>query len=238
MINIVDCAAKISRQHTRYYIEKAGRKLQVPGTTTIIDVMEKPGLKIWANELGLQGIKLNQYVDVLAQAGTLGHYLGIQEMLGYNINTPEVREILSQYSADIIDLATNSALKFLDWVKTTGFEPIFTEKQLLSTKHEYGGTIDLYGKLTKRNNKLVLADLKTGKGIYDNMFTQVAGGYGILMTENNYPYDDVIIVRIGRNANEGNTAEEKSCLCCKLHEELFLFCRKIYDLNAKIRKIK
>jgi hypothetical protein len=220
-------AAKVARGHT-VYKNSAGKR--VPGVTTITGVMEKGALKYWANQLGLQGIKIREYVDALAQAGTLAHAMIQWHLEGRDRDS----EVMNQYSKDTIDLAETSALKFMYWQEQVGYEPIFTEKQLVSDVHDYGGTIDGYGVCTKHKDIRIMLDIKTAKAIYDDMYTQVAGGYGLLMQEHKIVYDHVVIVRVGRSAEEGTEAEAKRCPCPDLHEKRFLVCRELYELNKDI----
>jgi hypothetical protein len=225
MLELNAMAAKKAKAHT-VYKNMAGKR--VPGVTTITGVMDKPALVKWANELGLQGINLT-YVDELATVGTLSHYL-IQCHL-------EKREPdLGDYTPNQISLAENGLVKFLYWQEDVGYEPIWCEKPLVSEKYQYGGTIDGYGVCRKRNGSPILLDIKTAKAIYDDHFTQVAGGYGLLLKEHNYPYEKTVIVRVGRNADEGERPEEKPCTCPALHEERFLVCRTLYEINRQIRQ--
>lgn len=225
-MTVVESSARKARQHT-VYKNMDGKR--VPGVTTITGVMDKPALVRWANQLGLQGIDSTKYVDDLAAIGTLAHYLIQCHLTGEKPDT-------SDYSANQIDMAENGLLRFMAWQDETGYVAEWCEKQFVSEIYQYGGTIDSYGTLTKRGNRKALVDIKTAKAIYDDMFTQVAGGYALLLSESEYLVDDVIIVRVGRTAEEGDRAEEKVCPCPDLHEQRFLTCRKLYDLNNQIRK--
>lgn len=219
-------AARKSRQHTQYRLADGTR---VPGVTTITGVMDKPALVPWANRLGLQGIQVREYVDELATVGTLAHYL-IQCHL--TNETPDTGD----YSKNQIDLAENGLVKWLYWQEATGYEPIVCEQALVSETHRYGGTVDSYGILTKRGGVKALVDIKTAKAIYDDMFTQVAGGYALLLREHGYDVAQSMIVRVGRNAEEGEHPEEKVCTSPELHVERFLTCRRLYDVNQRIKK--
>jgi hypothetical protein len=228
--DIVKSAAKKARPHT-IYKTKSGKR--VPGVTTITGVMDKPALVYWANNLGIEGIKVRDYVDALADAGTLAHAMVQWHLQGVEPN----QDILNQYSKDTIDLAETSAIKFFYWQESVGYEPILVEEQMVSEKHEYGGTIDGLGVCKKvRGEPRILLDLKTSKAIYDDMFTQVAGGYGIMARENGHDFEYAVIVRIGRSLEEGSEAEARRCPCQELHEQRFLTCRELYRLNNEISK--
>jgi len=55
-----------------------------PSVTKLIDQLDKPALTKWANKLGLQGIKLDDYKSEKKQDGTDRH-LEIQTFLKYGI---------------------------------------------------------------------------------------------------------------------------------------------------------
>ena len=52
-----------NRAHTIYKNEEGKR---LPGVTTIVGLLDKPQLRVWANRIGLDGIDLNSYMDDLA----------------------------------------------------------------------------------------------------------------------------------------------------------------------------
>lgn len=216
-------AASRSKQHT-VYKNKAGQR--VPGTTTITAVMDKPALVLWANKLGLAGIDSTKYVDELATIGILAHYM-------IECHCKNIIPDLNDYSQNQISLANNSFKKWVDWQKTTGFIPVHNELQLVSEKYQFGGTIDIIGII---KGKVYLIDIKTCKGIYGEQKTQVAGGYNILGIENYYNIDHVVIIRVGRNDDEGFEQINISTDECLLHQKRFLICRELYEINKQIGK--
>jgi hypothetical protein len=218
-------AAKKAKTHTIY---KTISGMRVPGVTTITGVMDKPALKFWANGLGLKGIEVKSYVDELALIGTLAHYM-------IECHCKKEEPDLDDYSKNQIDLAENSAVKFIQWQDNVDFVPEHNELKLVSEKHLFGGTVDIIGKIKDRN---VLVDIKTCKGIYPEHKTQVAGGYGILVYENCYTIDDVIIIRVGRNADEGFEQVNISPTEVELHQKRFLICRDLYEVNKEINRFK
>lgn len=219
---VVEHAARKARQHTVYKLADGTR---VPGVTTITGVMDKPALVRWANNLGLQGIKSDAYVDVLADIGTLAHD-GIHCHL---MNKPWVTD---DYSKSDIGMAETCVIKWHYWADQHKIEVIASEWALVSEQHRYGGTCDIYCML---DGKAALIDLKTGKSIYDEYFTQVAA-YVLLLREHKQTVDEAYIVRVGRNDEEGTQPEVKLCTNIDLHIERFLTCRKLYDLNQRIKK--
>lgn len=207
------------KQHTVYKVE--GKR--VPGTTTIIGILEKPFLKVWANQIGLQGIELNKYVDKLAQIGTLAHLMIECHCLGADLD-------LNAYSAEQISLAENAYISFLEWERDKEVQYIGNEMVLTSPSLLYGGTIDIYCKV---NGVLTLADIKTAKAVYPEMFVQLAA-YKHLLEENGYPVHDTRILRVGRDESEGFEDCHKPDLMA--HWELFKCLRQAYELQKKINR--
>lgn len=177
-----------------------------------------------ANKLGLEGISVRDYVDVLSRAGTCAHYMCECFLRG---EKPD----LCSYSANEIELATMSFNKFQDWFIKEKPVIIASEADYISEALQYGGRIDLYAML---HDKRTLIDIKTSKGVYDDHFTQVAGGYRTLLIENDKPVDIVIILRLGRNEIEGFDVNEATPEQIILHEKRFALCREMYDINKKL----
>lgn len=229
MIAIEKNSANKSKQHT-IYKNKDGVRL--PGVTTIIGVMEKPALVPWANKLGLAGIEVSKYVDDLATIGTLAHYL-IQCHILSKINNQEVKPDLSDYTPNQVSSAENCFIKFLDWESKNTVEYFNSEMVLVSETYQFGGTIDVFAKV---NGKFTILDIKTCKGIYGEHFTQVAGGYNILLTDNNYNVEDIRIIRVGRTEEEGTEAEDKQIPMVQTHVKRFHICRELYNINKELNR--
>ena len=98
-------ANKKSRAHIRYELPDGTK---VPGVTTVLGVLNKPALIIWANRLGLQGIDSSKYRDEMADIGTLAHQMIVDYFKGEKTNTDE-------YSKSQIDAAENCLLSFWEW---------------------------------------------------------------------------------------------------------------------------
>ena len=77
-------SGKRVKAHVTYY-NKEGKRL--PGTTTILGILNKPLLVNWANNLGLQGINVRDYVDDKADIGTLVHDMMFCDLKGTKVDT-------------------------------------------------------------------------------------------------------------------------------------------------------
>jgi len=207
-----------SKAHQRY---KLANGENVPGVTTITGQLNKPALIIWANKLGLLGIDSTKFRDDKADIGTLAHEMILAHL---SKREPETED----YSKNQIDAAENVFLSYLEWEKGHKLQPILTERQLISEPFKYGGTLDFFGKI---DGILEVIDFKTGSGIYDEMWFQVAA-YGKLI-----PCDipeRYRILNIPRTEDESFREEVKTDL--SLHFEGFLKLLDFYYINKHIKK--
>ena len=194
----------------------------VPSVTTIIRLLNKPQLIEWAWKQGINGYDIHKIKDKTADAGSLAHQMILDFLKLQRTDTKE-------YSQDIIDLAENSFLSFLEWQKHKTIEPILIETSLVSEKYRYGGTLDFYGKI---DGILTLADWKTGSGIYDSYVYQLSA-YRNLLVENGYENPErVMIVRINREENE--RFEELVKKNTDIEFEIFKRLCEIYHLQKQL----
>lgn len=213
-----DDLKKISKAHTIYKLQDG---MRVPGTTTILGVLNKPALVLWANKLGLEGIDSSKYTDVAARIGTLAHYLVECDLIGKMPDT-------SEYGATEVDKAENALLSYYEWKKAKKITTIGNEIPLVSEQYRYGGIIDCYCEI---DGNIWLLDFKTGKAIYPEMLIQLAA-YHQLLIENGYPVGKAKILRIGRDETEG--FEERTITDFTLQWEMFKHCLEIYRLQKQI----
>jgi hypothetical protein len=209
------------KAHT-IYRNKDGKR--IPGVTTITGELgwSKQYLINWANRIGLEGIDANKYRDDKADIGTLAHLMITNGLQGKKTSTAD-------YSENQIKAAKQSVKSFKAWAKDKEIEPILIEEQMVSEQYQFGGTCDIFAKV---NGVMELIDLKTGKGIYDEHFIQVGGGYNILLNEHGYTPEHIWILNIPRS--KGEQFEDKEIRnpdCCK---EIFLKCLDIYRLKKSI----
>jgi len=177
-----------SRQHQQYFNAK---RVRLPGVTTLVGLIDKPFLAPAANRLGLQGVDSVVLWKEMAVIGRCVH-----EML--NADLINAKPALEDYTARQIDKAENGFIKFLEWKKRHTIEPILLEEPLVSEKYQFGGTMDIYGKI---DGRLELIDAKSGSGIWPEMWFQVAGYY-LLLQENGFPVAARRILNIGRDETE------------------------------------
>lgn len=210
--------------HTIY---KNKDKKRVPSVTTILSEINKPFLMIWANKLGLQGIDSTKYVDDKAMIGTLAHYLIESFCKKEKPNFTQFDCTDSQ-----IEQAKACARKFLEWKAEHEFEPIENELQLVSEEFQYGGTIDCIAKV---DGLITLIDFKTCASIHDEALWQTSA-YKQMAEEHGYKIEKVIILRIGRDLNEG--FEEKTNDLLEECFRVFLCALNLYRSKKEYEKTK
>lgn len=157
-----------------YYLDG----IRIPGVTTVIGIMDKPGLVGWAAEQSasyavenwemLAGLPMIERAKKIQQArfatnrravvkGNRVHALGEQLAHGKTVDVPlDIRSQVQAYA------------RFLDaW----GLEAVATETPVCSTEWAYGGTFDLIARSPRFGTALM--DIKTGKGVYDEVALQL-----------------------------------------------------------------
>ena len=216
----VETTTKKAKVHT-VYKDKEGNRL--PSVTTILGVLNKPALLDWAWKCGCEGLDYKAVRDNAADIGTLAHYLILCHLKG---EKPETAE----YSAENISKAENCLIKYWDWEKENKITPVLVETPLVSGLFGFGGTIDCLAKTP--TGELILIDHKTGKGIYSEMFYQLAA-YRQLLHEAGYLITNSRILRIGRDDTEG--FEQRVMTDLTKHWEVFMACSQIYKLQKGLR---
>lgn len=145
------------------YKNAAGKR--IPGVTTVLNLLAKPALLYWAWGEGAAGRKLDASRQVAADIGTVAHGLCAAHLRGILLDTENV-------TPEVMAKAETSFLRFLQWFDSAGLTVVATEVQLVSERMQVGGTADFVGRT--QDGDLWLADLKTGKALYDEMYLQAA----------------------------------------------------------------
>jgi hypothetical protein len=207
---------KAAKEKVGYYLQ-SGRR--VAGVTTILGVINKPALVVWANKLGLEGINSTEYTRALAVIGSLTH-----KRILFDLKGQDYREADEGNSPSTIEVSDNCFLSYLNWKAGKVLEPIFLEKAFVSERYGYGGTFDFYGNVDRR---LTLIDFKTGSGIYPEHFIQM-GAYGRLLSENGFALpQDYMVLNIPRAATDAFDSKTRSNL--ENEWEIFLAALVIYE---------
>lgn len=158
--------------HSKMYINSDGER--VLRITEIIKILAKDQLILWANMLGLKGVRYRSELDRTSNIGTMVH--GILEQY----TTPGQLAIIDYDEYKVYGYqsqleATNALKSFFKWMDGAKdwYHVKFTEKVLVGKR--YGGTIDCGIDGIEDPKKVIFVDYKTGSGFYLSYVLQLAG---------------------------------------------------------------
>ena len=200
---------------------------KVPGSTTIVGLLDKPYLVKWANKLGKQGIDVTLYVENTAKIGTLIHSL-IEAVIN---RTPIEKP--ADCSDEDFEIAKQIVQKnFMPWYTTYQVEPIQTEMSVVSEEYKYGGYIDFY---CKCNGQYVIVDFKTSKEITEEQILQVSS-YAQLFKENNLAVEKIIILNVKKDITQDLELLELPVTDIENYWELFMCFLNVYYAKKKLKQ--
>lgn len=189
----------------RTYRTADGKKL--PSVTEILSILNKPALVPWAAKVAAQeaaertaaGIvdggmppdraiawgakcgraKPGQSSRRAADRGTLAHGF-VEAWAKGQLGEECVVDGLDAMDSAEVDAARVCADAVIARLTADGYEVVDAEPMISSERLGYGGTPDL---ILRLDGQLILADLKTGKGVYREVLMQLAGYSGLLCAE-------------------------------------------------------
>lgn len=203
------------------YFTQDGTK--VPSVTTILGrFKESGGLIAWAWKLGTEGKDYRSVRDQAADAGTLAH-----EMIDAYIHQ---QPMTVDGDGEVVRQARNAFQAYCNWETSSGIKIEWTERQLISEKHKFGGTPDAFGII---DNKPILLDWKTSNSVYSDYLIQLAA-YALLIKEN-YGVD-VQGHYLCRFSKENGDFSVHHYPDLSEATKMFLLLREAYDLDKIIRK--
>lgn len=213
---------KAINSKSKAHVYKLKDGTRVSSVTTILYTLgANPQIVKWANKKGLDGIDTEKLRDELAKIGTLAHALVMAQIMGQ----PE-DGIKDGYDVSQVDMATNCHLSFLKWCEGKTLKPRLMEESLVSESLRFGGKFDFYGDI---DGVLTLLDFKTGSGIYDEHWYQLAA-YRHLLQENGFDLPvNYTILNIPRAEDESFDVKTRTKLDTEW--EIFRNILNIYNLK-------
>ena len=179
------------------YKNSKGEK--VVGVTTALGLLNKPALIPWAYKRGREGLELYESRDKAANVGTIVHACIMAYYKAYEIDH-------SNISPDVWKMVKACMKSFYEWARPRNVRPILIEEPLISEKYQYGGTFDIYGEM---DGELTLLDFKSGSGLYEEHFIQLAG-YLQLLREAGHKPVKIIILNIPKTKDDSFTLKSIS----------------------------
>jgi hypothetical protein len=210
------------KEKSKAHVYKLADGTRVSSVTTILYTLgAAPQIVKWANKKGLEGTDTDKLRDELAKIGTLAHALVIAQLTGQ----PE-DGIKDGYDKSQIDMATNCHYSFLNWSKGKELKPRLMEEALISEIMRFGGKLDFYGDI---DGVLTLLDFKTGSGIYDEHWYQLAAYRHLLEVNGFEPPVNYTILNIPRAEDESFDVKTRTRLDTEW--EIFKSILNIYNLK-------
>ncbi len=201
--------------HTRYQLQNGDT---IPAVTTVLGILDKgEAFQDWLWDCGRQGVDYREVRDAAGRVGTITH-----RFIACHLNS--VKPDTGGYQPGEVAKAEKCFAKYLAWEREHPIKPVMVETPLVSEEFRFGGTPDLLAEL---GGEFVLIDFKTGGGIYESYFCQVAG-YRQLLAEQGWPVGGARIVRI--SADDAGY-EEKIRSDLDRDWQIFKCCLEIYRLQ-------
>lgn len=170
-----------------HIIYKNSSDEEIPSTTNIIKMLNKDSLIGWSNYIGRQGIVYEDFIQHVADIGTLTHKY-IEDYLNQYIR------LIYRMDNEIERSAYLAFNNFIRYYQEHGKDIEVINTELKVEGEDYGGTIDLYCKYRGRYR---IMDFKTSKSVYDTHFLQL-GGYTYLMESKGYTVDEVAVLSLNK----------------------------------------
>ncbi len=234
MINIVN-VSKFNNpkkdSHTRYFTTlEDGTKLEVASVTTILSLLGDEFLLSWSNWLGTKGIDYKEFLQRMANVGTVIH--DSIETFGREDAIHPFNHPLIHQDPKISSMVTNAYQAYMSWYGRHSQEPILREESMVSNKYYYGGTIDYFGKVDK---VVTLIDYKTSNFLSFKYLLQLIG-YCIMLKEDG-TYDKIEQIGILRLSKKNI---EYEYILIPYHEVEFLepLFIKLVDMFYSVNALK
>lgn len=233
-------------RHT-YHAEIDGQKNRCVSVTGITGILNKPALVYWSANVGAEaaaelltpGMTIDEINKAeICQAIRSAHRQKASTTADIGTQVHEWIEAYIDSSFGLCDSPAdpvnehikNSVNQFLAWEEENEVEWLVAEQRIYSRKYGYAGTMDSEAIV---KGKFTLVDLKTGSGIYPEMFMQVAAYAKARQEENGQKHDQLCILRIPRDGDSFEYVVDKRI---NKHFKGFLGCRAAYLWKKEMDK--
>lgn len=200
-----------------------GKKPYV-SVTEVLKVMDKPALRYWYGTEVFYAMVKN---PTLSKEDALSSpYKKTQSSI---LRGRTVHSIVESYkkTGNVIDTVPDEfkgyAKSFYKWVDENKIEILANEKTVISEKHGYGGTLDLYVKINGKGPYVV--DVKTGKEIYDEASLQLSA-YQSALIESNLTAPHIAVLLLS-DTGIHTFKEVQPCF------DEFLACKRLWEWKNK-----
>lgn len=203
----------------------------LPGVTTIVRVLDKPGLLQWAADEALEAI--SKVKEPTPQDWDAARYAwrdkrdkaGVKGTSAHDLVEAWVRlcikELGGQPDMEPTDPTLDSIRPFITWARENKIT--FTDCEVVQYSNEYwfAGRFDL---LYTFKGETWLGDIKTSKGVWPEMFAQL-GGYDIMCTERGVHVDHRAVLHLTKDTLTVHPSFDQ-----QRDRNFFLNCLGIYNV--------
>lgn len=182
---------------------------KVPGVTTILKRLNKPALMPWAAKMTAEYVKSNaadgmsaadikkladeakgayrRFTDEAADIGSVVHSYAENMLKGQPTEEPDN------------EAAQNGVKAFKEWMSSHDVKCYASERMIFSQNMFYAGTADFFGTI---DGELVVADLKTSSGIWNEYLLQTSAYQMAIEEEDGCEIDARWIIRLDKKTGK------------------------------------
>lgn len=181
---------------------------RVPGVTTILGVLDKPALLGWAARIAadaaVEAVANGMPPDAAKEAGRKAVFARRDKAADLGTRAHALVEAHFAGESITVDLGNPDdakvyacAKRAIDHIEKTCTRVVLSETAYTSPMG-FGGTLDL---VVERDGKLLIADLKTGKGVHDEVVPQLAA-YRFLLSCANVVVEGGLVFHVPVDGDE------------------------------------
>lgn len=193
-----------------------------PSVTTIIGQTlgwSKDALIGWAYKLGKEGRSLRERDDAATLGQAVHHLVG----LAFGAEGDET------FADSVIEAARPNAERVIAWISER-YEVVECERAIIGER--FAGTLD-YVLRSRDDGRLVIADLKTGKGVYDEVAIQLAAYDTLLLYSGAERCDRGLVIHAA--AGESIEAYTVTGEQLAMGATAFFHLLDVYEARSKLR---
>ena len=227
---------RVDRRNGRHYVVDGDPRvsgIELPSVTTVLGVINKPGLVGWARNVSLAKVRATLADSLDAEGRVMLHgAAGIEGLIKEARSRPDqvrdeaadfgttahliISDLLEGYEPEVADEFNPVVTAFFEWQQSSGLHMTASERMVYSAEDRYAGALDIIATTTSGHQAVV--DIKTSNGIWPEYALQVAAYAHAVGEMDGTPIDEGWVVRLSKTPpGEGESGFE---------------ARRIRDLNA------
>jgi len=142
--------------------------------TTAMKSIAKPALRYWFGKCVWEAMVIDPGLS--QQEALAAPWKKSKTAMGRGTMVHEIVETwkdTEEFLGEVATIYRPYADAFKKWIKDYDVKVIMNEKSVISEKYRFAGTFDLFVTLGEDKRPMIV-DIKTGKGVYDEVFIQLS----------------------------------------------------------------